>query len=389
MTSRERMDIAMRLGTPDRVPFMCQLSLGHYFLQSGLDPIDIWHSTEGFAEALILLQQRYGFDGILINLPGRDPNWRHYIDCIEGRDGESLIHWRNGAHTVAPDADLPHVFQSDGHRYFPRFDEIDPDQLFYMEPHDLSGITYPYSWGFESKPAVPGTDFFPPWHYDTIKEVVRRVGDRVSVHAEIFSPFSQFMDMLDCSRGLVAIRRDPAKVNACLAALTAGAIALACGQAAAGAHAVLISSAYAGAGFLGRPQYEQFVLPYERELIAKFKQQFDIPIYTHTCGAIGDRLDLMMETGTNGIDTLDPPPLGTVELAEAVSQTKGKIFLKGNLNPVELLLGTPEQAFAAARQRLEIAAPGGGYILSTACSVSPKTSPVNILKLREAVEQFG
>lgn len=72
MTGRARMDVAMRLGTPDRVPVMCQLALGHYFLQAGLDPIEIWHSTEGFAEALVRLQRRYRFDGILVNLPGRD-----------------------------------------------------------------------------------------------------------------------------------------------------------------------------------------------------------------------------------------------------------------------------------------------------------------------------
>jgi len=42
VTGRERVAIAMRLGQPDRVPVMCQLAIGHYFLHSGLDPIDIW-----------------------------------------------------------------------------------------------------------------------------------------------------------------------------------------------------------------------------------------------------------------------------------------------------------------------------------------------------------
>ena len=41
-----------------------------------------------------------------------------------------------------------------------------------------------------------------------------------------------------------------------------------------------------------------------------------------------------METGTNGVDTLDPPPLGTVELEKAVQVLKGKVFIKGNLDPV-------------------------------------------------------
>ena len=47
----------MHLGIPDRVPLMCQLSIGHYFLNSKLNPIDIWFESEGFADALIELQQ--------------------------------------------------------------------------------------------------------------------------------------------------------------------------------------------------------------------------------------------------------------------------------------------------------------------------------------------
>jgi uroporphyrinogen-III decarboxylase len=390
MNSRERMDVAMRLGAPDRVPVMCQLALGHYFLQSGLDAIDVWHSTDAFAEALIRLQQRYGFDGILINLPGRDPGWRAQVVRIEERDGERLVTWRNGWHTVAPPDDNPHVFQPDGTRFFPTFDEIDPEALFYVEPHDLSGVTYPYSWGFDGAPAQAGPDFFPPWHYDTIRRVVARVEGEVSVHGEIFSPFSQFMELLDYTSGLMALLDDPGKVRACLDRLAEGAIALGCGQAAAGAHAILISSAFAGAGLISRDHYRTYVLPYERRVVRGIQARHDVPIYTHTCGAIGDRLDLMEETGTNGIDTLDPPPLGTVDLAEAKRRTAGRLFIKGNLDPVNtLLMGTVDDTLAAARERIETAGPGGGYILSSACSVAPAAPPENILALREAVERWG
>lgn len=379
----------MHLGTPDRVPVMCQLALGHYFLNSGLDALDIWYSSEGFAEALIRLQQRYGFDGILINLPGRDPNWNAYIHRVQRLGDERRIEWKNGLFTLFPDGDLPHVYRADGQKFFANLDDLDPAQLFYIEPHDLSGVTYPYTWGIGVDPAPQGKNFFPPWHCDTIKEVIRRVGDQVSVHAEVFSPFSQLMDLFDITPSLLAIRRNPSKLKECLAALTLGTVELGRLQADAGAHAILISSAFAGASFIGRRQYEEFVLPYEKAVVAGIKQHADLPIYTHTCGDIGDRLDLMEATGTNGIDTLDPPPLGTVEIAEAKRQTAGRLFLKGNLDSVALLNGTPEDAYAAARGRIEAAGSGGGYILSTACSIAPGTPPENILKLREAADQFG
>ena len=98
----------------------------------------------------------------------------------------------------------------------------------------------------------------------------------------------------------------------------------------------------------------------------------------------------MMETGTNGIDTLDPPRLGTVEVEDAIAQTKGKVFIKGNLDAVnELLKGTPEDIARAVHKRLDIAKPGGGYILSTACSVAPKTAPERLEYMSQLGREFG
>jgi len=276
---------------------------------------------------------------------------------------------------VLPDDDLPHTFLADGKRWFPSFAETNPDKLFYAEPHGVEGLEV--------------LSAFPPWQFDTIRAVMARAGD-VSVHGELFSPFSQFLEMLDFENGLMALLDDPGKVKACLEALAAGATTLGRGLAAAGVNAILISSAFAGAGFLSRQHYEEFVLPFEHRVIAGIKEQFDIPIYTHTCGAIGDRLDLIAATGSNGIDTLDPPPLGTVELGEAKSQTSGKVFLKGNLDPVNsLLLATPQTVREAVGRCLRDAAPGGGYILSSACSVAPRTPPENLLVLGEEVQKKG
>lgn len=389
MTSKQRIQRAMALQVPDRVPVMCQLSLGHYFLHAGLEPLDIWYTSEGFAEALIRLQQRYGFDGILVNLPGRDPNYENFLDKIEAGSRERRLRWHNGNYTIFPVDDNPHYYQADGTRYFPTFAEIDPEQLYYVDPWDLTDITYPYTWGFESEPR-PSDDFFPEYHCDTIKLVKARAGAGISVHAEVFSPWSQFLELLNYEYALMAILDDPGKSQACLERLAEGAIDLAKRQAACGVDAILISSAFAGAGLISREHYEEFVLPWEKKIITEVKAATAIPIYTHTCGSIGDRLDLMMQTGTNGIDTLDPPPLGTVELAEAKKILGGRVFIKGNIDPVNTLLnGSPAKVKADVQHRIAIGKPGGGYILSSACSVAPHTPPANIELLAQLAEEMG
>lgn len=389
MTSKERMKKAMSLEVPDRVPVMCQLSLGHYFLHSGLKPLDIWYTSEGFSEALIRLQQKYKFDGILVNLPGRDPDYRKDILKIEEKDNETLISWKDGSYTVFPLNDNPHYFLPDGSRRFPSFDELDPEKLFYVEPWDITEIKYPFTWGFE-KNVRPFNDFFPEYHFLTIKKVIEIAGREVSIHSEVFSPWSQFLELLNYENALMAIMMDPQKAKACLESLTQGAVALGKKQASCGVDAVLISSAFAGAGFISGKHYEEFVAPYERKIIEEIQKEYKIPVYTHTCGAIGDRLDLMMKTGTNGIDTLDPPPIGTVDLEEAKKMLSGKVFIKGNIDPINTLLnGNKARVSEDIRWRLEKGKPQGGFILSSACSVAPSTPPENIMLLEALSEEFG
>jgi hypothetical protein len=378
VSSRERMAVAMRHGVPDRVPVMCQLALGHYFLHSGLDPVDVWHDSEAFAEALARLQRRYGFDGILVNLPGRDPEWRRHVDRIETVGRDRHVVWKNGRVSVCPPDDNPHVFLSD-RRTIPlaRLADLDPDRLFYMEPHDLFGVAREWT-------------EFPPWHWDTLRKVREKAPD-VSVHGEVFSPFSQLCETVGPDEVFVALRSDPGRVRACLDAVGDATVTLMAGHVAAGADAVLISSAWAGGGLISTRHYAEFVQPFEAKVVAAFKARCPgTPVYTHTCGAIGDRLELLAGTGTDGIDTLDPPPLGDVDLAEAKARVGRRLFLKGNIDPVgTVLLGTPEAVREDAARRLAIGSPGGGYVLSTACSVPPAAPPENVMQLRAAVEQTG
>jgi hypothetical protein len=386
------MAVAMAKREPDRPPLMCQLALGHYFLNTGLDPIDIWHDSDAFAQALVTLQRRYSFDGILVNLPGRDPAWRRSLRSIEAdASGHRTITWSDGSVTSAPPDDNPHVRPPAGVTIPVPFDRVDPDALFYVEPHDLSGVTYPYTWGFGGEPApVGGREFFPEHCCTTLRRVREVAGPDVSVHAELFSPFTQLMELVGYEEGLMALALDEGKSLAILDRLADGAACLAGIYAHEDVDAILISSAFAGAGFISPAYYRKFEAPFLARIVTGVRTvRDDLPVYLHTCGAIGDRLDLMETTGIDGIDTLDPPPLGTADLREALRLLGKRVFIKGNLDPVHTMLrGTPEEVRRAALERLRVAAPGGGYILSTACSVPPAAPVANLMALREAVEEY-
>lgn len=388
MNSKSRILAAMAHEPVDRVPVMCQLAIGHYLLHTDVKPAELWFTSEGFARALIELADRYRFDGLLINLQGTDPDWMRMVDRIQtAADGGQTVWFVNGDHARCPaDDNVHHIPRTP--RRTPAIEEVDPDLIYYDDPHGLGGIKFPFYFGLE--PYEPDrNDYWPDYFFRTIDLILEQVGDRLSVHSELFSPFTQLMELFGYQQALMYLLDEPDRVKAILRAYTQGAADLGVRQARRGVDAVLISSAFAGGGFISPRQYEQFVLPYEAELVAKIKAE-GVFVYTHTCGDIGDRLEQMADTGIDGIDTLDPPPLGSVDLADAKQRVGDRVFFKGNIDPVHTLLeGTPEQVYADALRRLEIGSPGSGYILSSACSVSPRVSPENLAMLVRASEDFG
>jgi hypothetical protein len=390
MNGRERMALAMQHAQPDRVPVMCQLALGHYFLNAGLPPHQVWFTSEGFAEALVKLQQRYNFDGILINIPGRPANLLDEIDRLDKTPEGEVIRWRNGAVTVVPWDENARLEQAPaGRQLRADFDTLDPDDLAGID--NLAG----YIWNTCHIPwlagqATPGPlSRVPDYFFRTIDLVRQKVGGAVSIHGEVFSPFTHYLELFGYEPALMSLLLDAGKAEALLDRLTEASVAWATAQVGRGVDAVLISSAFAGAGLISPGMYRQFVVPYERR-VTDAVRALGVPVYTHTCGRIRDRLELMEATGTQGLDTLDPPPLGNVELAEAKARVGERLFLKGNLDSVALLAyETPEQVTAEAAERLRIGKPGGGYVLSTACSVAPHVEPWKLELLTPLAEELG
>lgn len=362
---------------------MCQMANGHTLLNTHVHPIDYFLSDEVWADCLLRMRALYDFDGILCHKPGRV---RGLLDMVERADY---------------DAEVPVLHLADG----ARIECTRDDDSYYKKPAGFAPPTLetidferPLDWApasFRAFQASKGTfdyntpEEIPDHVFGTLDRVLARAGDRWSVHGEVRAPLDHFLNLLGMEDGLMALLDQPESAHRLLERTTRWSVALAVAQVRRGAHAIKVSSPFAGGGFLAPSMYEEFIIPYERK-IAEAVKAGGAYVYTHTCGAIGDRLDLMVEAGISGIECLDPPPLGNVDLPDAVEQLKGRIFIKGNVDPVNTLLrGDADKVRRDVTEILETAGRGmEGFILSSACSVAPPVHPDNLKRMVEVCREF-
>jgi len=389
MNSKERVWAAMNHQEPDRVPVMCQLALGHYFLNCRYQPSDIWFDSETFAHALVDLQKRYEFDGILVNIPSRPTDWQNNLASCKRVGDTEYLYWKSGLETIVPPDDNPQTFRP-GRAPLERADyrtfDINDPATYRLPGYVWNTWHTPELWGIDPQADLSDAKTYPEWFTRALKKV-QQLAPEVSIHAEVFSPFTHLMELFGYEQALLALVDAPGKCHEVLDILTGSVLAQVELYGRCSPDAILVSSAFAGAGFISRQMYKEFVAPYE-DRVFRAIHSHGSKAYVHTCGAIGDRLDLMGETSVDGIDTLDPPPLGTVDLAEAKSKYGRRFFFKGNLDAVNEMLNADDRTFEqAVRDRIRIGKPGSGYILSSACSVAPHVKPERLKRLVELARE--
>lgn len=377
MKSRERVLLAMNLHKGDRVPLMCQFSIGFMMNQLQPDPVQFWYDGKTFAEGLLTLRELFNFDGILVSLHGHSSNWKNGLLREERiSEGKTKLYYANRVETHTWE-DLPLVeYMEESAKISVEDINIDaeiPDKLDYIP---VSGNLY-----FHLSDASLYSIF------DYLEE---RTGGEYSIHGEITSPFDYFLDKFGYENGLMGLLLFPEKCKQILQKYTEGVKAIAKGMCHCPIDAIKISSSFAGQGFISTEQYQEFVQPYESQIIEVIKREGK-KVYIHTCGSIGDRLELMRSSGASGLECLDPLPVGNVDLEDAFARIGNDMFIKGNIDSVNtLLFGSEDKIREDVGRILSIGKNKGlGFILSTACSIAPNVPRKNVQILYELIQKYG
>lgn len=147
----------------------------------------------------------------------------------------------------------------------------------------------------------------------------------------------------------------------------------------------LVMDPVSSGSLLSPKQYEEFGMPYTKELVEHIHNYTDF-VTLHICGNTKKIWPYIKETGVDAF-SLDQ----VVDMEEAKEALGDEILLMGNVDPTEVLVqGNPEEVDAHVKETFEKAADSPkGFILRSGCGV-PDNAPVeNIEAYMEAGRRYG
>jgi sugar phosphate isomerase/epimerase len=145
--------------------------------------------------------------------------------------------------------------------------------------------------------------------------------------------------------------------------------------------------------YLPPSMFKRFVVPHVTEM-TRLIQSRGGKVRLHCHGKIGRVLDMILDTGCDGIDPCEPPPDGDVELDEVKRKCQSRgVSVWGNLELKLLENGRPDQVRAEVIRIMNQAKEGGGFVLMPTAApinlpLSPKTE-ANYRAFIEAGLEFG
>lgn len=111
-------------------------------------------------------------------------------------------------------------------------------------------------------------------------------------------------------------------------------------------------------------------------------------VVKHTDGNIMPILDMIIESGIDAINPLEPA--AGMDIARIKHEYGDRVAIIGNIDCGELLCqASTDEVRRVTRATIEVAAPGGGFCLSSSNSIHSSVKPENYYAMVETLRQYG
>ena len=188
---------------------------------------------------------------------------------------------------------------------------------------------------------------------------------------------------------LVFMVEQPHLVHEVLDMVNEFAIALARRAVRAGAEVIMLGDdiAYRTGPMVSPKMYAEFIQPRLARCVQAIHDEGAF-VVKHSDGNLWPLLDMMVSTGIDGINPLEPA--AGMNICEVKKRYGDRVCLIGNIDCGDLLSrGTPDEVRRVVRETIRAAASGGGYIVSSSNTIHSAVKPENYHAMIEETLRVG
>ena len=128
--------------------------------------------------------------------------------------------------------------------------------------------------------------------------------------------------------------------------------------------------------------YEEFIQPYQMLVTREIKK----PWIFHSDGNLMPILDGLLKLGMTVLHPIQP---GAMDINKIKEKYGNKVCIIGNIDlDYTLTVGTPEEVEAEVKDRIEKIGKGGGYIISSAKSLTNYCKLENIQAMARTIGKY-
>lgn len=237
--------------------------------------------------------------------------------------------------------------------------------------------------GFDMAAGLKEGDFEGP------RYVIERIGEKRAVFLLIIDPFKLSWKLRGSMENLLYdYAVDSVLVHKLASITTEYNIAVIDHAASIGIDVIAVEGDLAGnTSLIMSPQhFQEYIKPYLKKIV-KYSHSKGLKIIKHSDGNIWQILDDLVEIGFDGIHPIQPQ---CMDIAEVKEYLRDKVCIIGNIDCQRLLPdGSPDEVERVVKETIEIASPGGGYIISSSNSIHPGVKPGNYIAMIDAVHKYG
>ncbi|MBW1995204.1 MAG: hypothetical protein JRI77_12260 [Deltaproteobacteria bacterium] len=135
--------------------------------------------------------------------------------------------------------------------------------------------------------------------------------------------------------------------------------------------------------------YREMLKPYHAELFQYVKERTPAKLYFHSCGAVAELVDDLIEIGVDALNPVQVSAKG-MDTAQLKRRYGDRIAFWGAIDSQKALpFGTVEDVCNEVRRRVRDLAPAGGYVLAGVHNLQPAIPPENIVAMYQEGARFG